>query len=96
MAAEIHHRERKGFELVALAKAKPFLTRGQGEDHRKKDPERKRQQQKQTGACLSISPVASEAQILFPGKSKSLFFYMVNLTQSSPWIAAGAPPCRAS
>lgn len=41
MLADIRHRERKGFKLVALAKVKPFLTPGQGEDHRKKDPERK-------------------------------------------------------
>jgi hypothetical protein len=39
--ADIPHRERKGFKLAALAKAKPFLTPGQGEDHGMKDPERK-------------------------------------------------------
>lgn len=40
MLADIHHWERKGFKLVALAEAKPFLTLGQREDQGKKDPER--------------------------------------------------------
>lgn len=40
MLADIHHWERKGFKLVALAEAKPFLTPAQGGDQGKKDPER--------------------------------------------------------
>lgn len=96
MLADIHHWGRKGFKLVVLAEAKPFLTPGQGGDQGKKDPEREDRKNRQEHASF-FPPVASEAQTLLAGKRKSLFFfYMVNLTQNSPWTAAGAPPCRPS
>lgn len=91
MLADIHHWGRKGFKLVALAEAKPFLTPGQGGDQGKKDPERG-DRKKQTGACLFFSPCSFRStDCPYRETQISLFFLRGELDTKQPLDRSGSP-----